>query len=76
MNIATVVSPEIDNNNQELVALARLLIYAKDTAVSFEADAAAFCIDSAITAILEQLGGDAEGTQVLREFIVLKAEAH
>jgi len=76
MNIAAAISPEIDDKNQELIALARLLTYAKDTAGSLGVDAATFCISSAITAILEQLGGDDEGTQALRGFIDTKAEAH
>lgn len=76
MNATAAISLEIDDRNQELIALARLLTYAKDTAGSLGADAATFCINSAITAILGQLGSDAEGTQALRGFIDTKAEAH
>lgn len=76
MTVVAAISPETDDRNEELIALARLLTYAKETAGSLEADAAAFCISSAITAILEELGGDTEGRQALRGFIDLKAEAH
>lgn len=75
MHIAAAVSPEIDEKTQELLALARLLTYAKETAGSLEADVAAFCIDAAIKAVLEQASGDGVDALKLEDFISQKAEA-
>lgn len=73
MNLAAALPPEIDDRKKELIALARLLTYAKDTAESLEADVTAFCISSAISTILEQFAGDAIRAQVLSDFIDLNA---
>lgn len=75
MRVAAAVSPEIDEKVQELLALARLLTYAKETAGSLEADVAAFCIDAAIKAVLEQVSGDGVDALKLEDFISQKAEA-
>lgn len=73
MNLAAAVPPGIDGRRRELIALARLLTYAKDTAEALEAEVTAFCITSAISAILDQFSGDSIGAQALDEFIDLKA---
>lgn len=73
MNLAAAVPTEIDDRKQELIALARLLTYARDTAESLEAEVTAFCISSAISTIMEQFTGDAVGSQALSEFIDLEA---
>ncbi|MDO1583505.1 hypothetical protein Q2T52_15560 [Rhizobium oryzicola] len=50
-----------EDRSEELVALARLLAYAKITARLLDAEVAAFCIDSALGAVVEQLSATTEG---------------
>jgi len=76
MNSAAAILPSKEDEGQELIALARLLTYAKETAGALKSEVAVFCIESAIGAILEQLAGDAERALELRYFEEPKAAQH
>lgn len=72
MKIETI---ETENRSTELIALARLVAFALESAKSLDADVIEFCLDNALRAVLDEIDEPSRMTLTSQDILLMNRSA-